>query len=89
MDTVEITPVEVGSPVRIVDERYGEHAGLVTCVHGKFSDGFAPCINVVYVSGDDAETDPYGRQVKRMTSVQHYSQGPDKMPRPGRYWTNV
>jgi hypothetical protein len=89
MDTIEVTPVVVGSPVRVVDEQYNEHTGLVTCVHGQFSEGFTPCINVVYVSGDKTKTDPYGRQVERMSSLQHYLQGPNNMPRPGRYWTNT
>lgn len=84
----EITPVAVGDPVKVVDEQYGEHIGLVTCVHGRFGD-FVPCINVVYVTSDETKRDPYGAQVERMSSLQHLSQGPRHMPRPGRYWLNV
>lgn len=83
-------PVKVGETVHVVDEQYGEHAALVTAVHGDFSvGGYVPCINVVYVSDDPTKRDPYGHQVERMSSLQHYSQGPNGMPRPGRYWLNV
>lgn len=30
-----------------------------------------PSVNVVYATGDDAKTDPYGRQIERATSVVH------------------
>jgi hypothetical protein len=43
----------------------------------------------MYVSADDGKRDPYGRQAERMSSLQHYSQGPNGMPKPGRYWTNL
>lgn len=88
-DTETVTPVAVGDPVRVVDETYGGHAGLVTAVHGVFGGTYVPCINVVYVSGDPDKRDPYGAQIERMSSLQHYSQGPNSMPRPGRYWTNL
>lgn len=95
MDTKEVTPVAVGDAVKVVDETYGEHIGLVTCVHGNFGTQLAsgrtyvPCINVVYVSNDPAKRDPYGAQLERMSSLQHYGEGPDLMPRPGRYWINL
>ncbi len=89
METKEATPVAAGEPVRIVDEQYGEHVGLVTCVHGSFGGTFVPCINVVYVSSDPAKRDPYGAQLERLSSLQHRSQGPASMPRPGRYWINM
>lgn len=83
-------PVEVGEAVQVVDEKYGKHVGLVTCVHGQFGGGsYVPCINVVYVSNDPGKRDPYGQQVERMSSLQHYSQGPNGMPTPGRYWVNL
>ncbi len=94
-----VRPVDVGDPVLVVDQNYARHVGLVTAVHGRFgatydtADGgtrsYVPCINVVYVSADSAKVDPYGQQVERMSSVQHLSQGPDKMPTPGRYWANL
>lgn len=94
-----VTPVEVGQAVTVVDERYNEHVALVTAVHGEFGkvydtvDGgkrtYVPSLNVVYVSGDVDKRDPYGVQLERMSSLQHFSQGPDKMPTPGRYWKNL
>jgi len=41
-----------------------------------------PGCNLVYVSGDTAKTDPYGRQLERATSVVHKS----KQPAHGNYW---
>lgn len=90
MDTeTTVVPVIVGDPVKVVDEQYEEHIGLVTCVHGQFSETVTPCINVVYVSADPAKRDPYGQQIERMSSLQHYSQIAPGMPRPGRHWLNV
>lgn len=85
----EIKAVGPGDPVRVVNETYEERMALVTAVHGAFGGEYTPCINVVYVSADEGKRDPYGQQVERMTSLQHYSQGPSGMPRPGRYWRNV
>jgi hypothetical protein len=80
--------VAVGDVVIVVDENYRSHHGLVTVVHGQLTPEttYVPCINVVYVSSDPAERDPYGQQIKRMSSLQHYSQGPSGMPTPGRFW---
>jgi hypothetical protein len=88
MTNEQITAVAPGDPVKIVDEKYGDHIGLVTCVHGSFND-FVPCINAVYVSSDPDKKDPYGQQIERLSSLQHLTQGPATMPRPGRYWLNV
>lgn len=94
----EVGPVAVGDVVVVVDENYRTYAGLVTAVHGEFgkvydtADGgtrvYVPCLNVIYVSQDSAKRDPYGQQIERMSSLQHYSQGPDRMPTPGRFWAN-
>lgn len=86
--------VAPGDVVRIVDEHYAEHLGLVTTVHGEFGaeyggTAFVPCVNTVHVSRDASKRDPYGQQVERLSSLQHYSQGPNAMPTPGRYWENV
>lgn len=89
MEHKPASAVTVGDVVRIVDEQYVEHLGLVTTVHGEFSGAFVPCINTVHVSKDAAKRDPYGQQVERLSSLQHYSQGPSGMPTPGRYWENV
>lgn len=40
------------------------------------------CLNVVYVSQDEAKTDPYGRQIERQTSLLHKS----SQPAHGIYW---
>ncbi len=88
--TETVTPVAPGDPVAVVDERYQPRIGLVTCVHGTFTDGgYVPCINVVFVDTDPAKRDPYGQQVDRLSSLQHYSQGPNGMPKPGRFWANL
>lgn len=97
-----VVAVEVGDVVKVVDERYLSHDALVTAVHGsfykfdqetrKFTDersSFIPCINVAYVSADRSKHDPYGQQLERLSSLQHYSQGPSLMPKPGRYWVGV
>lgn len=92
METIEVKevrPVRVGDAVRVVDEHYAAYAGLVTAIHGEFSDGFTPCINVVWVSADRAKTDGHGRQLERMSSLQHFNEGPNRMPVPGRYWENL
>lgn len=83
-------PVKAGDAVVVVDEHRQLHVGLVTTVHGDFSTGgYVPCINVVYVSGDPAKRDPYGQQVERLSSLQHFSAGPNGMPDPGRFWANL
>jgi len=81
-------PVVAGDPVIVVDETYQRHHALVTCVHGTFGPG-VPCINVAYVTSDEGKRDPYGAQIERLSSLQHYSQGPANMPTPGRYWVNA
>lgn len=80
--------VKPGDAVLVVDEKYREHIGLVTCVHGSFGD-FVPCINVAYVTSEETKRDPYGQQIDRMSSLQHYSAGPNNMPKPGRFWANL
>jgi hypothetical protein len=41
-----------------------------------------PTVNLVYVSSDEKEQDPYGRQTKRESSVSHKSNTNVH----GRYW---
>lgn len=90
MTSTEIRPVKIREEVKVVTENYEECVGLVTAVHGEFSEnGYVPCINVVLVSGDPTKVDPFGRQIERLSSLQHLSQGPSGMPRPGRYWVNL
>ena len=71
-----IDVVKIGASVVYVDEYGVEHDALVTNV---FS---ATCVNVVYVSGDETQSDSYGRQIKRETSQVHKS----IQTAPGRYW---
>jgi len=89
MTNNDVQPVAPGGPVKVVTEDYVECDALVTAVHGSFGGEFVPCINVAYVSPDPAKRDPYGQQIERMSSLQHLSQGPAGMPRPGRYWINA
>ena len=82
---------QVGEAVKVVTSDYRETFGLVTAVHGKgYGEGenfHQPCINVVYVSPDASKGDSYGRQIERdLTSLQHFAEGPNNMPKPGRYY---
>lgn len=56
---------EVGAVVDFVDAHAEPHRALVTAW---WSD---TCINVVFVSGDEAKRDDYGRQIERTTSLPH------------------
>ena len=76
---MELPNVEIGHPVIFVDERRVHHSALVTCLHG------TSCINLVHVSTNAQETDNYGRQIKRASSVQHKSQ----TEAPGNYWISM
>lgn len=89
MDLPQVKPIEAGDVVQVVTEDNEQRIALVTVVHGAFREGQAPpCINVVYVSNDPTKRDPYGRQLERMSSLQHQS-ATTNMPRPGRYWVNA
>ena len=49
-----------------------------------YGPGSVPCLNLLYVSDDDAKLDPYGNQIERRSSVMHGDkQGP---PRIGNCW---
>jgi hypothetical protein len=41
-----------------------------------------PCVNLLYVTKEDAKIDPYGRQISRASSVSHK----DSYAAHGRYW---
>jgi hypothetical protein len=62
----------VGTIVEYVDEVSVSHDALVTTVHGPTLGENA--INLVYVSSDETQTDPYGRQIVRANSVSADSQ---------------
>lgn len=83
--TETVKAVVVGDPVRVVTETYEEVIGLVTAIHGSFDSSYVPCINVLYVSQDESKLDSYGRQIERLSSLQHVSQSVG-MTRPGRYY---
>lgn len=57
----------VGSAVTYVDEYSVEHRALITACWGP--DLGKNAVNVVYVSGDASQSDPYGRQIARASSV--------------------
>jgi len=67
---------DIGQKVTFVDEHAATRPALLTAIHG---DGeyehegklYYPCVNLVFCSGDEAKTDPYGRQIERSTSVPH------------------
>lgn len=85
---IEVTPVEVGDVVSIVNENYEEHFALVTAIHGNNWEQFTPSINCVYLSSDPSKSDPYGRQLERLSSLSHFN-GTHGMPKRGRYWKNI
>lgn len=63
--------LNIGDAVRFFDTQYVEHRALVTQIFGPVTEEWMPCINLVWVSGDQGKTDPYGRQLERKTSVAH------------------
>lgn len=69
--------LRIGDHVLYIDAHRVAHHALVTTVWEQMSGGNGPAgCNVVIVSGDDAMTDPYGRQIARFTSVVHKSRQP-------------
>jgi len=70
--------LEIGDAVEYVDEFGVAHSALVTQNWGSATfeadpeqPWLCPSINVVYVAGDESQTDSYGRQIARQTSVVH------------------
>lgn len=64
------TTVAIGDPVLFTDPKGRDH-------HAVCTNSFGPiCINVAFVSDDQARTDTYGRQIERATSVIHQSTAP-------------
>jgi hypothetical protein len=86
---MDVKPVVAGDVVKVVDESYVGHFALVTFVHGPFAHGHIPSLNVIFVTKDENKVDPYGQQPERLSSLQHLSQGPSSMTKPGRYWENA
>lgn len=68
--------IEIGQSVEFVDSVGKSHIALVTTVFTSGhpgDDGPNPSVNLVYVSDDESQTDQYGRQIARRTSVVHES----------------
>lgn len=59
--------VKVGQAVVFADPTGREHAALVTAVWGN------ACINVVFVTMEEGQTDTFGQKIQRFTSVMHKS----------------
>lgn len=70
---------QVGERVVYHDPKGVAHDALLTTV---WSDDQYPLVNVVIVSSDVTRQDGYGRQIERVTSLNHAS----KMPVHGNYW---
>jgi hypothetical protein len=73
------------SPIVYVDPKGVRHSALATTWWGldhHKAAGTQPGCNLLWVSGDETKTDPYGRQIERATSVVHKSSN----PAPGNYW---
>lgn len=73
--------MEIGSVIEYVDPTGHSHNAIVTQVWGGAMDS----LNLVYVSDNEAETDQYGRQIARDTSVvaeKHQSAH-------GRFWREL
>jgi len=87
---------QVGDAVVYHDEVAQPHNALVTAYHGQVDEAGQPvgnvgCINLVFVSGDPARKDPYGRQIERLSSIAaregwyahgHYWRWPEEEPIP-------
>jgi len=74
---------QIGQACTVVDEVGAVHPGLITAVHGTATDTYQPSINAVFTSHDATKTDPYGRQVERLSSLVHKTGAGST---PGRYW---
>ncbi len=74
---------KIGDSVTFINSLRQEIPALVTAVWSQL------CINVVIVSDDVNQTDTYGRQIQRHTSVMHKScqtNGSDNAPIYGMVW---
>lgn len=73
---------EVGEVVTYVDEHRREYKALITAVWpNEYGEGNMG-LNLVIVSQDLSQTDDYGRQIIRPSSVAHKK----VQQMPGRYW---
>lgn len=74
----------IGSICNFTDPVGKKHGALITAVHVLDEDDRPVNVNVVIVSDDQKETDQYGRQIVRFSSVVRYD--PDTSAH-GRYFT--
>lgn len=79
--------ISIGDAVKVVDEVGVLHDGLVTQQWGQpgrvIKDGEnPPAINVMFLSADETKSDPYGRQIERLSSCSHRSM----TTAPGRFY---
>lgn len=82
-EVVSMKTIKVGDLVTYCNEKGVMQPALVTAVHGPSEyDAHPPSVNLAYVSGNPKETDPYGRQIGRDSSVVHQS----SQYAEGRYW---
>ena len=77
---VENDTPKVGDCITVVDQVGVEHNALVTIYFGGSNPRGA--LNAVFLSADESKSDPYGRQVERLSSLSHQS----TTTAPGRYW---
>jgi hypothetical protein len=74
---------EVGKAVTYVDEKGIEHIAIITAIwESEYPHTGKPGLNLVYVSDNETETDNYGRQIKRVSSIIHKV----GQPAPGNFW---
>ena len=62
-----VEEVEVGTPVVFCDSTGNDHNALITANWGH------GCVNLLHVSSDKEKQDSYGRQIERVTSLNHVS----------------
>ena len=85
MEKAEAKKLGVGQHVRYCDPDRRWFDALITAVHGEpqvyrlaseEQDRLHyPCINLVFVVGNQDQQDQYGRQTEKPTSVMHYDGG--------------
>lgn len=74
--------MEIGDVVIYTDAKGVPHKALVTA---DWSYSSQRSLNLVYVSSDETQSDSYGRQIARDTSVPHK----DHQAAPGRFWVEL
>lgn len=63
--------LKVGDHIKFVDEHLQAHDALVTCVWPGMGGECPPGCNLLFVCANEGQTDQYGRQIERRTSVAH------------------